>query len=102
MDKRRIVCTYWRQSPPKERDLEILTRLQANRLLTLTKVIPVRASSDQIPIDQTFNATVVVDGTCVTSRGPGTAIEFALELIEVLFEKEAAEKVAEPMLVLQK
>ena len=45
---------------------------------------------------------VVVDGTCVTSRGPGTAIEFALKLIEVLFDKEAAEKVAEPMLVLQK
>ena len=42
---------------------------------------------------------VVVDGTCVTSRGPGTAIEFALKLIELLFDKEKAKKVATPMLV---
>lgn len=42
---------------------------------------------------------VVVDGTCVTSRGPGTAIEFALKLIELLFDKEKAQKVAGPMLV---
>ena len=44
---------------------------------------------------------VVVDGLCVTSRGPGTAIEFALTLIELLFDKEQAEKVAGPMLVLR-
>ena len=41
---------------------------------------------------------VVVDGNCVTSRGPGTAIEFALVLIEALFDAEKAEKVAAPML----
>ncbi len=42
---------------------------------------------------------VVADGTCVTSRGPGTAIEFALKLIEMVFDAEKAEKVAEPMVV---
>lgn len=42
---------------------------------------------------------VVVDGTCITSRGPGTAIEFAIKLIEVLFDAEKAQKVAGPMLV---
>lgn len=42
---------------------------------------------------------VVVDGTCVTSRGPGTAIEFALKLVELLFGEERSRKVAGPMLV---
>ena len=36
---------------------------------------------------------VVVDGTVVTSRGPGTAMDFALELIERLAAREAREKV---------
>ncbi len=42
---------------------------------------------------------VVVDGNCVTSRGPGTAIEFALTLVEILFGKEKADEVSAPMLV---
>ena len=42
---------------------------------------------------------VVVDGNCITSQGPGTAIEFALTLIEVLLTKALANKVAEAMLV---
>ncbi|HLA51072.1 MAG TPA: DJ-1/PfpI family protein, partial [Thermodesulfobacteriota bacterium] len=31
---------------------------------------------------------VVVDGNIITSQGPGTAIEFAFKLVEVLFGKE--------------
>lgn len=42
---------------------------------------------------------VVRDGKLVTSRGPGTAFEFALALIEDLLGREAAEKVAGPMLL---
>jgi 4-methyl-5(b-hydroxyethyl)-thiazole monophosphate biosynthesis len=42
---------------------------------------------------------VVVDGRCITSRGPGTALEFALKLVEILFDKPKAEEVAMPMLV---
>jgi 4-methyl-5(b-hydroxyethyl)-thiazole monophosphate biosynthesis len=36
---------------------------------------------------------VVVDGTVVTSRGPGTAMDFALELIELLQGKAVRNKV---------
>lgn len=39
--------------------------------------------------------TVAVDGNIITSRGVGTAIDFALELITVLVGREKALKVAE-------
>lgn len=36
---------------------------------------------------------VVVDGRIITSQGPGTAIEFAIKLVEVLAGKSQAEEV---------
>ena len=40
------------------------------------------------------DAAVVVDRNCVTSRGAGTAPEFALTLVELLHGKEKAHEVA--------
>ncbi|MFQ9358880.1 MAG: DJ-1/PfpI family protein, partial [Anaerobutyricum hallii] len=37
---------------------------------------------------------VAVDGNVVTSRGVGTAIAFALKLIEVLISKEKSDEIA--------
>jgi len=48
---------------------------------------------------QASDERVVVDGNCVTSQGPGTAIEFALKLIELLLGPQKAKDVAGPMLV---
>jgi 4-methyl-5(b-hydroxyethyl)-thiazole monophosphate biosynthesis len=42
---------------------------------------------------------VVVDGNCVTSRGPGTALEFALKLVELLYGEDKAREVAGPMVI---
>lgn len=42
---------------------------------------------------------VVVDGKCITSRGPGTAIYFALKLAEILKGKQTADKLKEGMIV---
>ncbi len=42
---------------------------------------------------------VVVDGNCITSQAPGTAIEFSLKLAELLFGSEAADKIASGLLV---
>jgi 4-methyl-5(b-hydroxyethyl)-thiazole monophosphate biosynthesis len=42
-------------------------------------------------------ARVVVDGHCITSQGPGTALAFALKLVELLFGAEKAADVAGPM-----
>ena len=41
---------------------------------------------------------VVVDGPLVTSRGPGTALEFALTLVELLFGQAKAKEIGEMML----
>ena len=39
------------------------------------------------------NRAVVTDGKIITSRGPGTAMDFALELIELLAGKEKRDRV---------
>lgn len=55
--------------------------------------------SDRLSDQSAIASRVVVDGNVVTSQGPGTAIEFALKLVELLFGKEKAEEVAEPLMV---
>ena len=42
---------------------------------------------------------VVKDGLVITSRGPGTALEFSLELVSQLVDKETAQKLAQGMLL---
>ncbi len=42
---------------------------------------------------------VVVDGRLITSRGPGTALPFALKLAEMVCGAQAAKQVAEGMLL---
>ena len=49
--------------------------------------------------NQPLASRVVVDRKCVTSRGPGTAMEFALKLVEILFGEEKARKVAQPLVM---
>jgi protein deglycase len=44
-------------------------------------------------------APVLVDGNWVTSQGPGTALAFALKLVEMLFGREHMEAVAAPMVI---
>ncbi len=46
-----------------------------------------------------IESRVVVDGPCITSRGAGTAIEFALKLVEQLCGKEKADEIALAMVV---
>ena len=43
---------------------------------------------------------VVVDGNIITSQGPGTALEFSLKLVEVLYGNDKANAVRKEMLVM--
>ncbi len=42
---------------------------------------------------------VVVDQYCITSQGPGTALAFAVKLVELLFDKAKADKIAKEILL---
>lgn len=53
---------------------------------------------DQIENKDAIEDRVVVDNGCITSRGPGTALEFAIKLVELLYDKQKAKDVALPML----
>jgi 4-methyl-5(b-hydroxyethyl)-thiazole monophosphate biosynthesis len=49
-------------------------------------------------LDKAQQEKVVVDGNCITSQGPATALEFALKLVELLFGLEKADEIARAML----
>lgn len=61
-------------------------------------LLPARATCDQaherLMPNEYVDEDVVVDGHCVTSRGPGTAMAFALKLVALLCGHQEAECVA--------
>lgn len=52
-----------------------------------------------LPSARYSEARVVVDGQVVTSRGPGTALEFSLTLVRMLVSEAVSEKLRTAMLV---
>ncbi len=54
---------------------------------------------DQIANQTAFDSRVVVDGNCITSQGPGTALDFALKLVALLFDDQKAGDVAASMVM---
>lgn len=55
--------------------------------------------ADQLPDASLANQRVVIDGNCITSQGPGTAMEFAVELIRQLVSDAKADEVAAGLLM---
>ena len=49
---------------------------------------------EQLTGAEATTSSVTVDGNIITSRGLGTALDFALTLIEELVDKETADKLA--------
>jgi len=54
---------------------------------------------NELPSAQVVEERVVVDGNIVTSRGPGTALEFSLALVEKLVSVEKANQLRAAMIV---
>ncbi|CAL5053149.1 unnamed protein product [Urochloa decumbens] len=55
---------------------------------------------DKLPSEvHAVESRVQIDGKCVTSRGPGTAMEYSVVLVEQLYGKEKAEEVDGPMVM---
>ncbi|MBD2178058.1 DJ-1/PfpI family protein [Pseudanabaena sp. FACHB-1998] len=54
---------------------------------------------DQLEVGEYLQIPVVVDGNIVTSRGAGTAMAFALKLVEILQDEAIANKLASDMIV---
>lgn len=57
------------------------------------------AFSDRLSGCTFVDEAVVVDGNCITSQGPGTALAFALTLVEQLVGRSTRNEVAKAMLV---
>jgi protein deglycase len=54
---------------------------------------------DRLDPDHAVESRVVADGRIVTSRGPGTALEFALKLVTMLHDDQKADEVAGPLVM---
>ena len=53
--------------------------------------------TEQLTCARKLDKRVVADGNVITSRGAGTAVEFALALVERLYGKDHRDAVAAPM-----
>lgn len=74
--------------------------LQHHGLLDGVKATCYPSFRDRLDPAHASDDRVVVDGNCITSQGPATAIDFALKLIEVLFGADKAQEIGKAMLVM--
>lgn len=55
--------------------------------------------ADQMKDKDHIYQRTIVDGNCVTSQARGTALEFSVKLVELLFNKEKAKIIADDMIL---
>ncbi|SFW20094.1 4-methyl-5(b-hydroxyethyl)-thiazole monophosphate biosynthesis [Pseudomonas sp. NFACC19-2] len=73
--------------------------LQSYGVLRQRRMTCYPAFSDRLSGCTFVDEAVVVDGNCITSQGPGTALAFALTLVEQLVGRGTRTDVAKAMLV---
>ncbi len=74
------------------------TVLAANRMIAGRRLTSHPSVKDQLAGAVYDEGRVVVDGRLVTSRGPGTAMEFAMALVEILVGRQKVEEVNQGVL----
>lgn len=72
--------------------------LGVNEILQGKKATSYPGFEDKLIGAKLSKSPVVKDGNVITSRGVGTAIDFSLEIIETLKDKETADEVASSIL----
>lgn len=75
------------------------TVLSAAGLLKDKRATSYPSVKDEMQVAEYLTIPVVVDGNVVTSRGAGTAMAFALKLVEILKGEAIANKLAVDMIV---
>jgi len=73
--------------------------LQSYGVLRQRRMTCYPAFSDRLSGCTFVDEAVVVDGNCITSQGPGTALAFALTLVEQMVGRGTRTEVAKAMLV---
>jgi len=73
--------------------------LHPHGLVDNLKITCYPALKDQITKAIYVDEKVVVDKNCITSQGPGTALEFALILVQILLNEKIANKIRAAMLI---
>eukprot|EP01018_Ginkgo_biloba_P030076 Gb_36045 [translate_table: standard] len=71
--------------------------LETQGLLKGKKVTAHPSVSSKLTDQSAIDARVVIDGKVITSRGPGTAMEFSLAIVEKLYGQRRARGIAEGM-----
>jgi 4-methyl-5(b-hydroxyethyl)-thiazole monophosphate biosynthesis len=72
--------------------------LAANNMIAGRRLTSHPSVKDQLDGAMYDDRRVVIDGRLVTSRGPGTAMEFAMVLVELLHGKEKMEQIKQAVL----
>jgi len=73
--------------------------LQPHGLLKGLKATCHPGRVDNLEDQEASTFRVVVDGTCITSQGPGTALEFALVLVETIMGQAKKSEIVPPLVL---
>ncbi len=71
---------------------------QTHGLLKEKKATCYPTFAEQLDDRSEAGSRIVVDGNCVTSQGPGTALDFSFKIVSLLVGQEKADEVATAML----
>ena len=72
--------------------------LQTHGLLEGKKATCYPLFAERLDDASEAGSRIVVDGNCVTSQGPGTALDFSLKIVSLLVGQDKADEVAAAML----